>query len=131
MEIDEPSPSVELPLERPLFSPPVRLRMADSEVLEASEDVPAEALFSQAFIDKERLRENLRHALQTREQVSLAELLHEAPLQQGLAELVAYLDLASDERTALFEDSRTQTLTWTDARGRTRRITLPLVLFHR
>jgi hypothetical protein len=131
MQIDEPSPSVELPLERPLFSPPVRLRMADAEVLEASEDVPAEALFSQAFIDKERLRESIRHALQTRAQVSLAELLHEAPLQQGLAELVAYLDLAADDRTALFEDSRTQTLTWTDARGRARRITLPLVLFHR
>jgi hypothetical protein len=131
MAIDEPSPSVELPLERPLFSPPVRLRMADADVLEASEDVPAEALFAQAFIDKERLRETIRHALQTREQVSLAEVLHEAPLQQGLAELVAYLDLASDDRTALFEDSRTQTLTWTDARGRARRITLPLVLFHR
>jgi uncharacterized protein YhaN len=131
MQIDEPSPSVELPLERPLFSPPVRLRMADAEVLEASEDVPAEALFSQAFIDRERLRESIRHALQTRAQVSLAELLHEAPLQQGLAELVAYLDLAADDRTALFEDSRTQTLTWTDARGRARRITLPLVLFHR
>lgn len=131
MEIDEPSPSVELPLERPLFSPPMRLRVADAEVLEASEDVPADALFAQAHIDKERLRESVRHALQTREQVSLAEVLHEAPLQQGLAELVAYLDLASDERTALFEDSRTQTLSWTDAHGRARRITLPLVLFHR
>lgn len=131
MEIDEPCPSVELPLERPLFSPPPRLRMAAAEVLEACEDVPAEALFAQAHIDKERLRENIRHALQTREHVSLAEVLQEAPLQHGLAELVAYLDLAADDRRALFEDSRTQTLSWTDARGLVRRITLPLVLFHR
>ncbi|MCP3137097.1 DUF3375 domain-containing protein [Pyxidicoccus xibeiensis] len=131
MEIDEPAPSVELPLERPLFSPPPRLRMADSLVLDGSDDVPADALFSQAFIDKEQLRENVRHALQAREQVSLAELLREAPLQHGLAELVAYLDLAAEDRNAHFEEARTQTLLWTDARGHTRQITLPLVLFHR
>ena len=131
MEMDEPSPSVELPLERPLFSPPQRLRMSAAEVLEASEDVPADALFAQAYIDKERLRENVRQALQTREHVSLVELLQQAPLQHGLAELVAYLDLAADDRRAMFEDSRTQSLSWTDARGVPRRITLPLVLFHR
>jgi hypothetical protein len=131
MELDEPAPAMELPLERPLFSPPSRLRMADATVLEATEEVPAEALFKQTFIDKGRLREHIHHALRDREQVSLAELVQEHPLQHGLAELVAYLSLAVEDRHAAVEEDQPQTLFWTDARGRMRRAVLPLVRFHR
>jgi hypothetical protein len=131
MELDEPAPAIELPLERPLFSPSLKPRMADASVLEAAEDVPADALFQNTFIDKAQLRENVRHALQAREQVSLEELLREHPLQHGLAELVTYLSLASEDPHAAVEEARTQTLSWTDARGCPRRATLPLVLFHR
>jgi hypothetical protein len=131
MELDEPAPTLGLPLERPLFSPPSRPRMADATVLEASEEVPAEALFNQTFIDKEQLRENVRHALRTREEVSLAELVREHPLQYGLAELVAYLNLAAEDRRTAVEEAQSQTLRWTDARGRPRRAVIPLVRFHR
>jgi hypothetical protein len=131
MELEEPAPALELPLERPLFSPPSRPRMADASVLEASEEVPAEALFNQTFIDKEQLRENVRHALRTREEVSLAELVREHPLQHGLAELVAYLSLAAEDRRTAVEEAQPQTLFWTDARGCVRRAVLPLVRFHR
>jgi hypothetical protein len=131
MELEEPAPAVELPLERPLFSPPFRPCMADATVLEATEEVPAGALFHQTFIDKAQLRENVRHALQAREQVSLAELVREHPLQHGLAELVAYLSLAAEDRRAAVEEDTSQTLFWTDAQGRVRRAILPLVRFHR
>jgi hypothetical protein len=131
MELDEPAPSVELPLERPLFSPPVRPRMEDAEVLEAAEEVPAEALFANTFIDKARLRENVRDALREREQVSLAELVREHPLQHGLAELVVYLSLAAEDRRAAVDEANPQQLSWTDARGHQRRAVVPLVLFLR
>lgn len=131
MELDAPAPSLELPQERPLFSPPVRPRMEDIDVLDAAEDVPADALFAQTFIDKAQLRENVRHSLRAREQVSLAELAREHPLQYGLAELVTYLSLAAEERRASVDEVRTQDISWTDARGRERRAVLPLVLFSR
>ena len=131
MELEEPAPALELPLERPLFSPPSRPRMADATVLEATEEVPAEALFNQAFIDKAQLRENVRHALRNREEVSLAELVQEHPLQHGLAELVAYLSLAAEDRRTAVEEAQPETLFWTDARGCLRRAVLPLVRFHR
>jgi hypothetical protein len=131
MELDEPAPAVELPLERPLYSPPVRPRLVDSVMLEATEDVPADALFEQTFIDKERLRENVRQALREREQVTLAELVQMHPLQHGLAELVIYLSLASEDRRASVDEAQTQDLSWTDSRGRARRATLPLVVFLR
>ncbi|WP_224249611.1 DUF3375 domain-containing protein [Hyalangium gracile] len=131
MELDEPAPSLELPVERPLFSPPVQARLTDTEVREASGEVPSEALFARMFIDKEQLREHVRDALRTREQVSLAELVREHPLEHGLAELVVYLSLAAENRRAAIDDSNTQDFFWTDARGCERRATLPLVLFLR
>lgn len=131
MELDDLAPTLELPLERPLYSPPARAHMADEEVLEATEEVPSDALFNLAYIDKARLRANVRQALVEREQVSLAELVRTHPLEHGLAELVVYLSLASEDRRASVDESRTQELFWTDARGLPRRATLPLVLFLR
>ncbi|WP_338865491.1 DUF3375 domain-containing protein [Myxococcus stipitatus] len=131
MEVDDLAPTLDLPLERPLYSPPAHAHMADEEVLEATEEVPSDALFNLAYIDKTRLRGNVRQALVEREQISLAELVRTHPLEHGLAELVVYLSLASEDRHASVDESRTQELFWTDARGLPRRATLPLVLFLR
>ncbi|AGC46274.1 hypothetical protein MYSTI_04986 [Myxococcus stipitatus DSM 14675] len=131
MELDDLAPTLDLPLERPLYAPPSRARMVDEEVMDATEDVPSDALFNLAYIDKTRLRSNVRQALLDREQVSLADLVRSHPLEHGLAELVVYLSLASEDRKASVDESRTQELFWTDARGLPRRATLPLVLFLR
>lgn len=129
MELDEPSPAVELPMERPLFSPP-RKPVIRQHALEAGDvELPADALFQQFYVDKERLRSRLRKALQTRSQVSLAELLEAEPLEQGLAELVAWLSLATGEGRGVIDESTQQTVRWTEADGRVREATLPTVIF--
>ena len=69
--------------------------------------------------------------LQTRKQVSMAELVEANPLEHGLAELVAYLSLAAESRTAIINDQFKQTLSWTDEEGKMRRATLPMVIFSR
>jgi Protein of unknown function (DUF3375) len=66
-----------------------------------------------------------------RSQVSLVELLQAHPLEQGLAELVAYLSLAAADGSSLIDDARHQTLTWTDDEGRGRQATLPMVVYCR
>jgi hypothetical protein len=53
------------------------------------------------------------------------------PLEHGLAELVAYLSLASDDPAAIIDEERRETIVWTDAEGRRRQATLPLVIFAR
>jgi hypothetical protein len=50
--------------------------------------------------------------LQTRTQVSLSELLEARPLQQGLAELVAYLQLASEQAKAVMDESTMEPIEW-------------------
>jgi hypothetical protein len=72
---------------------------------------------------------NVRRALQTRKQVSLATLTNASPIEQGLAELAAYLKLATQDAAAVIDDERSETVHWLDAGGRQRQATLPLVVF--
>lgn len=131
MPMDEPAPAVELPMERPLFSPPFKPAIRQQVLVEGDEDVAADALFDQVYVDKARLQARLRQALQTRDQISLTALLAQQPLEQGLAELVTWLSLATETSQAVIDDARTQTVAWSDAAGRGRRATLPLVIFTR
>lgn len=131
MELDEPAPEVSLPMERPLFAPPYKARFDRRVVVEGEADVPADALFEQFHVDRGRLLATVRRALQTRPQVSLAELLAESPLQQGLAELVTWVTLATEDRAALIDDTRPQTVVWDDAERGPRRATLPRIVFTR
>jgi hypothetical protein len=88
MELSEPCADITLPMERPLFTPPLK-PVIDSLCLQhGSEEIDAQALFDQVVVDKARLTRHIRHALQDSAQISLSELLETQPLQQGLAELV-------------------------------------------
>jgi len=94
MDIDAMAADIELPLERPLFTPSVKQRLADLTVLAGKDDVDTSPLFEQVVVDKGRLRTNVQRALRYQAQITLRELLEGEPLRQGLAELVAYLELA-------------------------------------
>jgi uncharacterized protein DUF3375 len=131
MELDEAAPNIELAMERPLYSPPFKPRVAQQDVTEGDESLAADALFDQVYVDKTLLLARIWQALQTRDQISLADLVSAWPLEQGLAELVAYMSLAADDDAALIDDSRKQTLWWTDENGARRQATLPLVIFGR
>ena len=128
--IDDAAPEVSLPLERPLFTERFEARLSTAVRL-AYEDADAGELFDQVAVDRARLRANVGAALQRRDRVSLAELLKEHPLQHGLAELVAYFAVASEDARALVDDASTQRVTWADPSGRGRAADVPLVVFTR
>jgi len=130
VEMDAAAPSVELPLERPLFKPPHKPRI-DQVVTEGTAEFSADALFEQTYVDKTELRERVREALASRSQVSLRELVEAHPLEHGLAELVAYLSIASEDGKAVIDGEQHQTLFWDDSRAGPRQATLPLVIFTR
>jgi hypothetical protein len=129
MDLDELSPKIVLPMDRPLFAPPARPVITQHSLDEGYGDVDASALFEQFYVDKERLRSRVRQALQTRRQVGLEELLESHPLEQGLAELVAWLSLATGDGCGVIDENRTQQVAWMDSAGRERRATLPTVIF--
>jgi hypothetical protein len=131
MEIDEAASAVDLPMERPLFSPPVQLRITDPVPEEGDECFAADPLYTQAYVDRAALAAHVRRALQTRQAVSLEELVATRPLEQGLAELLGYLSLAAEDPAAHVDELQTQAVLWTDRAGVPRRACLPLVVFRR
>jgi flagellar motility protein MotE (MotC chaperone) len=112
IELAEPHPEITLPMERPLFTPPLK-PVIDSLCLQyGNELIDDQALFNQVVVDKARLTRHIRHALQDRSRVSLSELLETEPLQQGLAELIAYLQLGCDVFRIVVDESRKEFIHW-------------------
>jgi hypothetical protein len=89
-------PAIRLPFDRPLWAPRWKPGVAASEIRESSETAPMDALFAQKYIEKEKLKENIERMLQTSDEATLSEIIEDYPIDQGLSELVAYVEL-SDE----------------------------------
>ena len=129
--VDDASPALDLIMDRPLFTPPLKPHITQQLLEEGGDAVGADALFEQVYVDKARLAARVRQALQSRDQVALTTVLESHPLEQGLAELVAYLSLAAADSRAIIDDRGSETIVWIDATGARRRATLPTVIFCR
>ncbi len=132
MTIADTKADVALPMERPLFAPQVKIAIADL-VLKADDTyVDTTALFSQVEIDTATLRQRIRHALLERSQITLRDLCEMHPLEQGLAELVAYLQLASGDACKWTVNEEIEdTIIWMTGDGHTKVARLPRVIFVR
>jgi flagellar motility protein MotE (MotC chaperone) len=131
MHIDDTAPTIELPMERPLHAPPFKLALDGGAIVAGNEDMDAAALFSQFIVDKAALAQHVRQSLQQRAQVTLPELLADRPLEQGLAELMAYLSLATEPGRAVIDDSVQDTVAWVSLGGQRKKARLPRVIFSR
>lgn len=129
--IESSSPDINLPMERPLYSPPLRPSFNDVILPGEEGALNTDILFDQVVIDKTRLTAEIRKALQLRPQITLAELVEHCPLEQGLTELLAWLSLASEDHKTLFDESHRDILHWKDDKGRQRRVQLPRIIFNR
>ena len=87
------------------------------------------------MVDTARLSRHIRQALQTRAQTTLRELVAGQPLQQGLAELVAYLQLGSEPFKSVVDENTTDLIAWTahdrDGAAVRRQARLPRMIFVR
>jgi len=137
MEVAGFSARIELPMERPLYTPVQKPRIADIELETDDAELDAAALYSQIVIDRARLASHVRQALQERAQITLRELTEMYPLEHGLAELVTYLQLASDVFDSVVDESVIDEVVWHpdnhDHTGvlATRRARFPRVIFVR
>lgn len=135
MSIEESSPNIELTMERPLYKPALKPLIADIELQAGDDNVDAAALYDQVVVDKARLNRHIRQTLQTRSQITLQELIDTEPLQQGLAELVVYLQLGCDTFNAVVDENSTDLIEWNaasfDGANVRKKAHLPRVIFVR
>ena len=130
-EIDGTSPTVVLPMERPLYTPGAKPALDSTSIEIGREGFDTSVLFEQVYVDPARLACGVRRALQRRPHVGLVELVEEQPLEQGLAELVTYLSLTDPGFDIVFDEEGNERVRWTDEDGRSRSAALPRVTFVR
>lgn len=114
-----------------MYSVPVKTVLSNVKLEIGDADVDADALFSQVRVDKAALASHIRQSLQTRAQISLGELLEARPLQQGLGELVVYLQLASAPAQSVIDEDTLETVHWTASDGALRSAEMPRLIFVR
>ena len=131
IQMDDSGPDLDLTMDRPLFNPPFKPDFTTEPVGDGDQAFEAAALYEQVYVDKNLLEAHIRWALQTRQQISLQDLVEHRPLEHGLAELVSYMSLAAERRNAVIDDSVKQTICWPDKSGAQRQATMPLVIFIR
>ncbi len=132
INIDGFRPDIRLPMERPLFSPPVNVKLNSRIIVDdENQSFDISALYNQIIVDKNRLRGNLREILEDESQVTLPDLLDKHPLEEGLAELIVWFTLAEESSHAFIDDSIVEKVCWQDRDGVQRSASIPRVLFQR
>lgn len=129
LEVDEPGLEIVLPFERPLYEQPAAAEVESLIPPAADEDLGADLLFTQTFIDAARLAGNIRAVLPERSSALLADIIEMYPIEQGAAEIVGYLALSDDDLAIEMDENDETLLTYTDPEdpARAKRIRLPKV----
>lgn len=134
-EIDGTSGDISLPMDRRMYRETGRHLIAETDLEIGDEDLDTSALFEQVVVDPSKLAEHILRVLRDRPQVTLKEVCELRPLEHGLAELVAYLRLATGRFKAPLDPEVTETIYWQaeDEGGAeiTRAAHLPRVIFVR
>jgi hypothetical protein len=90
---------IDLIADRPLFCAPQKVKFSDKIFDIGQTTADNTKIFEQFEIDILKLRGNIKEALKDKTQIGLADLIKIFGIQKGAAELVAYIDIASKEKT--------------------------------
>lgn len=132
MELDAPV-RIDIPMERPLFEPPHRVGFIGTEVMEGvTSESGLSDLLSVFHVDIDLLRSNVRGQLSKMPQVTLQEITASIPPEKGMAELIGYLQIATeDPRHVIHRHIMTDIDVPHPASGTLYRVRAPQVIYNR
>lgn len=128
-EIDTPSIEIDLPFERPLYKPKVKVKLVTNNVKLDSEDFETEALFEKTYVDSAALTRHINVMLTKYGKCTLSEIVYERPISLGLAEIVTYIQLATDKFDCLISEEESEEIVWSGEDNIRRQAEVPLITF--
>lgn len=90
---------IDLIVDRPLFNPPQKVKFSNSNFEEGISTSNNDLLFEQFEIDIAELKNKIKIALKHKSQVSFSDFVKEFEIEKGVAEIVAYVEIASKEKS--------------------------------
>lgn len=132
LEIDE-TIRIDLISNRPLYTPPEQIKFKKQQLQEGQASGGSELLYEQFEIDIPRLKDNIKQLLKNRLQLSLPELLREYPAEKGVAEIVAYIDIASKnpKRHSVSDNEQEDILIRNSQTGQVFKVKIPKIIFNK
>lgn len=129
----ENRPSVELIMERPLWSPSNNLEIESVLMEEGSaDDIDTDALYRQIYMDPAELKERIQEALKSQTQITLKQLAEIYPIVKGTSELITYLSIASKDSKSFVNDDKKEIINVSNKETeRHFQIQMPQVIFSR
>lgn len=113
LTVDQTGIEIALPFDRPLYQQPASATV-ESRVEDATENLDADLLFAQTFVDQARLAANIRSILPERSSALLSDVVTMYPIEQGAAEIVGYLALDDDDVSVDIDDTDETLLEYAD-----------------
>ena len=129
--IDGITPELSLPLDRPLFTPPQRPEIRYDVITAGDENISTEELFTQVYVDKDKLKDRIGFLLQAQNSISLSEIIEHYPLELGLSELITYMVIAGDNENASFKVDKQVQVQWQDENGKQKIARFDEIIFQR
>ncbi len=121
-----------LTMERPLFSPPVKVAFEKAAIEDGLAVANTDVLFEQFYVDIEELRNNVKALLRNKSQVALSELLSHYHPTKGITEILGYIQLATnDEKHFVNREVQEELIVENQESGKTYRLQAPLIIFNR
>lgn len=119
MELDETYPRINLLFDRMMFKPPFKLEMIDEEIEVGEAVANSDALYSQVFIDTNKLKRNIEGLIESEasKSVALSKVVEEYPITNGLAEYLAYLSLSKLGLNINYDNTIVDSISWEDQNG--------------
>jgi hypothetical protein len=122
---------INLIIDRPLFSPPVKLKFANNNPELGRANIDNELLYDQFEISISELKSNIKTALKNKSQISFSDFIKEYEINKGLTEVIAYIDIASKENNRHSIDE--QKFDWIDIKNsktnKSFQIKIPQIIF--
>lgn len=130
--IEEPI-KIDLIADRPLFQPKETVKFKRQALAKGRPTDDNSLLYEQFEINLPRLKERISTLLRNRDSISLTELLDVYPVEKGIAEVVAYLDIASrsGSRHTVEKEAQEEILIRNAQTEQVFKITLPKIRFNR
>lgn len=91
--------NIDLIIDRPLFSPPEKVKFANNNPEEGKNTGDNNPLFEQFEISIAELKNNIKVALKNKSHISFSDFVKEFEIKKGVAEIVAYVEIASNEKS--------------------------------
>lgn len=130
--LDDIKASVELPVSRTLFRPPSRPIIPETKLTAGTAEFNSDLLYTQHYVDTEMLQARISKALQNKQQITLLDLCEQHPLEKGLSELIAYMNIAcQDNSHALIDSNKEVEIAWVNEDGLKKSVKMPGVIFTR